>query len=148
MRAVVQRVSYASVSIDGNTVGEIGNGVLVYLGITESDTEADMTYIAEKIINLRIFEDENGVPNLSLADINGECLLISQFTLYGDARKGRRPSYIAAAPASLAKPLYDKTISYLRERIPVETGVFQTDMAVSSVNDGPFTILLDSGRAF
>lgn len=148
MRAVVQRVSSASVSIEGNVVGEIENGVLVYLGITENDTDADMTYIADKIVNLRIFEDENNIPNLSLTDIGGSCLLISQFTLYGDARKGRRPSYIAAAPAEKAKPLYDKIVEYMRSRVPLATGVFQADMAVSSVNDGPFTILLDSGRTF
>lgn len=148
MRAVVQRVKNASVTVDGETVGEIGSGLLVYLGVTRDDGPADTEYVVSKILNLRIFDDENGVPNLSVQDVNGSVLLVSQFTLYGDARKGRRPSYFDAAPPELANALYEEAAEMLKKSVPVETGRFRTEMMVFSVNHGPFTILLDSRRNF
>jgi len=148
MRAVVQRVLSASVTIDGTMVSEIGHGLLVYLGVTHTDGQEQMLYMRDKILNLRIFEDENGVPNRSLLDVGGEVLLVSQFTLYGDARKGRRPGYTAAARPEIAKPLYEQLASALAEQTVVKTGVFQADMKIASVNDGPFTILLDSEKGF
>lgn len=148
MRAVVQRSKQAKVEIDGMTVGSIGHGLCVLLGVEVSDTIADADYIADKLLGLRIFDDENGVPNRSVLDVGGAILLISQFTLLGDARKGRRPSYINAARPETAVPLYEHCIARLREHVPVETGVFGADMQVALVNDGPFTILLDSGRLF
>ncbi|MBR0424954.1 MAG: D-tyrosyl-tRNA(Tyr) deacylase [Clostridia bacterium] len=148
MRAVVQRCSQAKVEIDGKPVGSIAHGLCVLLGIDVEDTEADATYLCEKLIGLRIFDDENGVPNRSVADVGGRILLISQFTLMGDARKGRRPSYIAAARPETAVPLYEHCIALLKQSVPVETGVFGADMQVTLTNDGPFTILLDSRRTF
>ncbi|MDO4494061.1 MAG: D-aminoacyl-tRNA deacylase [Clostridia bacterium] len=148
MRAVLQRVNSASVTVDGTVTGKIGKGILVYLGITNDDTEADVDYITGKIANIRIFDDANNVPNLSLTDVGGSCLMVSQFTLYADARKGRRPGYTDAAPAAVAKPLYEKAVAKLSAIVPVETGIFQADMKVASENDGPFTILLDSRRLF
>ena len=148
MRAVVQRVTEASVKIDGETVGAIRNGLCVLLGVSTDDTETDADYITEKLIGLRIFDDENGVPNRSVLDIGGAILLISQFTLLGDARKGRRPSYIFAARPEQAIPLYERCIARLRASVPVETGRFGADMKVSILNDGPFTILLDSKKGF
>lgn len=148
MRAVVQRVSEASVRIDGETVGAIQNGLCVLLGVSTDDTEADADYITEKLLGLRIFDDENGVPNKSVQDTYGAILLISQFTLLGDARKGRRPSYIHAARPETAIPLYEKCIADLSASVPVETGRFGADMKVSIENDGPFTILLDSKKGF
>lgn len=148
MRAVVQRVTKASVSIDGETVGAIQNGLCVLLGVSTDDTEADADYITEKLLGLRIFDDENGVANKSVLDISGAILLISQFTLLGDARKGRRPSYIHAARPEQAIPLYERCIAGLRAAVPVETGRFGADMSVSIQNDGPFTILLDSKKGF
>ena len=148
MRAVVQRVTEASVSIGGETVGAIRNGLCVLLGVSVDDTEPDADYISDKLIGLRIFDDENGVPNRSVVDTNGAILLISQFTLLGDARKGRRPSYIDAARPETAIPLYERCIERLRAVVPVETGRFGADMSVSIVNDGPFTILLDSRKGF
>ena len=148
MRAVVQRVSEASVRIDGETVGAIQNGLCVLLGVSTDDTEADADYITEKLLGLRIFDDENGVPNKSVQDTSGAILLISQFTLLGDARKGRRPSYIHAARPEKAIPLYEKCIADLSASVPVETGRFGADMKVSIENDGPFTILLDSKKGF
>ena len=148
MRAVVQRVSEASVRIDGETVGAIQNGLCVLLGVSTDDTEADADYITEKLLGLRIFDDENGVPNKSVQDTSGAILLISQFTLLGDARKGRRPSYIHAARPETAIPLYEKCIADLSASVPVETGRFGADMKVSIQNDGPFTILLDSKKGF
>ena len=148
MRAVVQRVTEASVKIDDETVGAIENGLCVLLGVSTDDTEADADYITDKLLGLRIFDDENGVPNKSIQDISGAILLISQFTLMGDARKGRRPSYIHAARPETAIPLYERCIAALRASVPVETGRFGADMKVSILNDGPFTILLDSKKGF
>ena len=148
MRAVVQRVTEASVRIDSETVGAIRNGLCVLLGVSVNDTEADADYLCDKLLGLRIFDDENGVPNRSVLDIHGAILLISQFTLLGDARKGRRPSYIDAARPEKAIPLYERCIQRLSAAVPVETGRFGADMKVSIVNDGPFTILLDSGKGF
>ena len=148
MRAVVQRVTRASVTIDGETVGSIDNGLCVLLGVSVDDTEADADYLTDKLLGLRIFDDENGVPNRSVCDIGGAILLISQFTLLGDARKGRRPSYIDAARPEQAIPLYERCIERLRTAVPVETGRFGADMKVSILNDGPFTILLDSKKGF
>jgi D-tyrosyl-tRNA(Tyr) deacylase len=148
MRAVVQRVKSASVTAGGKVIGEIGKGLLVLLGIEDTDGTADCDYICEKLPNLRVFEDENGKMNLSVLDISGEILLVSQFTLYGDARKGRRPSFIKAAGPDAAIPLYESVIQKLKEQIPVQTGEFQAHMEVSLINDGPVTILLESKRLF
>lgn len=148
MRAVVQRCASAKVEIGGKCVGSVGQGLCVLLGIEVSDTPADADYICDKLTGLRIFDDENQVPNRSVLDIRGQILLISQFTLLGDARKGRRPSYIAAARPETAVPLYERCIERLRQSVPVETGVFGADMQVTLTNDGPFTILLDSRRTF
>lgn len=148
MRAVVQRVTESSVTIDGEIVGSIQKGLCVLLGVSTEDTEADADYISDKLIGLRIFDDENGVPNKSVLDVGGSILLISQFTLLGDARKGRRPSYIDAARPEQAIPLYERCIERLRAAVPVETGRFGADMQVSILNDGPFTILLDSRKGF
>ena len=148
MRAVVQRVTGASVKVDGETVGAICDGLCVLLGVSVDDAETDADYISDKLLGLRIFDDENGVPNRSVVDIGGAILLISQFTLMGDARKGRRPSYIFAARPEQAIPLYERCIAHLRTAGPVETGRFGADMKVSIQNDGPFTILLDSKKGF
>jgi D-aminoacyl-tRNA deacylase len=149
MRAVIQRVSRASVRVDTRTVGEIARGVVVLLGVSGQDTAADVTYIATKIRELRIFADEQGRMNRSIEDERGSVLLISQFTLYGDCRKGRRPSFDAAAPPASAKVLYEDVIRALRDAgVPVETGVFQADMLVEIANDGPVTVLLDSQKVF
>ena len=149
MRAVVQRVKNASVSVDGDIVAKIDAGIVVLLGIAQDDTVKDMEYIADKCVNLRIFEDGQDVMNLSLKDIGAELLLVSQFTLYGDARKGRRPSYIKAAPPEDARDLFEQCIYIVRERCDrLQTGTFQADMDVALVNDGPVTILLDSRKEF
>jgi D-tyrosyl-tRNA(Tyr) deacylase len=149
MRAVVQRVSEARVRVDGQVVGEIARGLLVLLGVSGQDTAADVTYIASKIRGLRIFPDEQGKMNRSVDDIHGAVLLVSQFTLYGDARGGRRPSFIQAAPPDTAKALYEDAVRELRGAgLPVETGVFQADMQVELINDGPITLLLDSSKQF
>jgi D-tyrosyl-tRNA(Tyr) deacylase len=149
MRAVVQRVSEARVRVDGQVVGEIARGLLVLLGVSGQDTAADVTYIASKIRGLRIFPDEQGKMNRSVEDIQGAVLLVSQFTLYGDARGGRRPSFIQAAPPDTAKALYEDAVRELRGAgLPVETGVFQADMQVELINDGPITLLLDSSKQF
>lgn len=149
MRAVVQRVSRAEVSVGEEVVGKIGPGLLVLLGVGKTDTKADAEYLAAKTTGLRIFEDENGKMNLSLAETHGAVLAVSQFTLYGDARKGKRPSFDEAAPPELARELYEYFIAKIREvGIPCETGRFQAMMQVDFVNDGPVTILLDSARAF
>ena len=149
MRAVVQRVTYSSVEVNGEIVGEINKGFNVLLGISKEDTEEDMKYIKDKIINLRVFSDENDKMNLSLLDIKGEVLLISQFTLYGDARKGRRPNFMNALGGEEAKKFYDKFIEMMKETgLKVQTGIFGADMKVDIKNDGPVTILLDSSRNF
>jgi D-tyrosyl-tRNA(Tyr) deacylase len=149
MRAVVQRVSEARVRVDGQVVGEIARGLLVLLGVSGQDTAADVTYIASKVRGLRIFPDEQGKMNRSVEDIHGALLLVSQFTLYGDARGGRRPSFIQAAPPDTAKALYEDAVRELRGAgLPVETGVFQADMQVELINDGPITLLLDSSKQF
>ena len=149
MRAVVQKVKRAKVTVDGETVGEIGIGILVLLGVSRADTEKEAVYLVEKTLNLRIFEDAEDKMNLSLLDINGELLVVSQFTLYGDARKGRRPSWFDAAPPELARPLYEFFVAEARARgARVETGTFQAMMEVELVNDGPVTILLDSRKVF
>lgn len=148
MRAVIQRVSRASVTIEGEVTGKIGRGYMVLLGIEENDTAADLDYICDKLTGLRIFEDDEGKMNLALADVAGSILLVSQFTLYGDARKGRRPGFIRAARPEKAIPLYEAAIAKLRQSVPVETGAFGADMQVELCNDGPVTILLDSERNF
>ena len=145
MRAVVQRVSEASVCINGETVGKIGKGFMILLGVTEGDTPELCAYLAENCAGLRVFSDENDKMNLSLKDVAGEVLVISQFTLYGDCRKGKRPSFIAAAKPETAIPLYERCIAELRDRdLHVETGRFGADMKVSLVNDGPVTLILDT----
>ena len=149
MRAVVQRVKNAGVTIDGENISEIGKGLLILIGITQGDTQADIDYIVSKCANLRIFDDEDGVMNLSGSDIGAEILVVSQFTLYGDARKGRRPSYINALAPSDAEPVYEKTVEAFRETgLKVKTGRFGAEMDVRLVNDGPVTILLDSRKGF
>lgn len=149
MRAVVQRVKEASVTVNQETIGQIGHGLLIYLGVTHEDSQSDLQYMIDKIPNLRIFEDENEKMNRSLLNVEGELLVISQFTLYGDARKGRRPSFIEAARPNVATPLYEGLIKALRgQGIRVETGEFGADMKVASVNDGPVTLLLDSTKGF
>lgn len=149
MRAVVQRVSRASVNVDGKTVGEIGRGLLVLLGVSRTDDEAAADYLAEKIAGLRVFEDSDGKMNLSVADVKGSVLLVSQFTVYGDVRRGKRPSFDAAAPPEQARKLYEYTVERLRALgVPCETGIFQAMMQVELVNDGPVTILLDSEKGF
>lgn len=148
MKAVVQRTARASVSIDGETVGRIDRGLLVLLGIEPDDGEADIEYMVKKCSGLRIFEDENGKMNLSVQDVGGSILLVSQFTLLGDARKGNRPSFTGAAVPEKAIPIYERAISELAKRLPVQTGVFGADMQVELVNDGPVTILLDSKRTY
>ena len=148
MRAVVQRAAEASVVVEETVTGEIGRGLVVFLGIEEGDTEADLAYIADKVTGLRVFDDENGIPNLSVRDVGGAVLLVSQFTLCADARKGRRPSYIRAARPEQAIPLYESAIAMIGRSVPVQSGVFQANMLVRLVNDGPHTILLDSRRMF
>lgn len=148
MRAVVQRASEASVTVEGTVTGQIGIGLVVFLGIEEGDTEADLNYICDKVVGLRVFDDENGIPNRSVSDVSGGVLLISQFTLCADARKGKRPSYIKAARPEQAIPLYETAIRRIRESVPVACGVFQAYMQVRLVNDGPHTVLLDSRRLF
>lgn len=149
MRAVIQRVTSASVTVAGELVSEIGEGLLIFLGIAHDDTAAELDYIANKVINLRIFEDSEGKMNRSLLDTGGAALVVSQFTLYGDCRKGRRPSFIDAARPEQAKALYEQFIDVLAAQdIPTQGGTFQAMMDVRLVNDGPVTILLDSGKQF
>ena len=149
MRAVIQRVERASVSVEGEIRGQIGAGFLVLIGVEEGDGDADFKYIADKVPNLRVFEDDQGKMNRSLMDVGGEVLAVSQFTLLGDARGGRRPSFITAARPETADPMYERLVADWRARgIRVETGVFGAHMKVSLVNDGPVTILLDSRRRF
>lgn len=149
MRAVIQRVEKASVSVEGEIKGQIGAGFLVLIGVEEGDGDADFKYIADKVPNLRVFEDDQGKMNRSLLDVGGEVLAVSQFTLLGDARGGRRPSFITAARPETADPMYERLVADWRVRgIRVETGVFGAHMKVALVNDGPVTILLDSRRRF
>jgi D-aminoacyl-tRNA deacylase len=144
MRAVVQRVSQASVTVDGETTGSIGCGMLIFLGVCNSDSEDDAAKLADKIYNLRFFNDGSGKMNLSCADTDGQILVISQFTLYGDCRKGRRPSYSDAAGPETAKPLYESFVAALRrEDVKVATGVFGAMMNVSLINDGPVTLIVE-----
>ncbi len=144
MRFVIQRVSHASVTVDGNTVGSIGKGFMVLIGISDSDTRETADKMLHKMLGLRIFDDENGKTNLSLSDVNGELLLISQFTLYADCRKGFRPSFVKAGAPALANELYEYIISVCSEQFRTEKGVFGAHMKVELLNDGPFTIVLDS----
>jgi len=147
VRAVVQRVSSASVAVDGQAVAAIGSGFLVLLGVANGDTEREAGWLADKIAGLRIFEDEAGKMNLSVQDIGGSILVVSQFTLLADCRKGRRPSFTDAAPPAEADRLYQVFVSALRKsNIPVETGVFQAHMDVSLVNDGPVTVVVEAGQ--
>ncbi len=149
MRAVVQRVTQANVTVDNEKVGEIGPGIMVLIGVADTDTDKDLKYIIDKVMNLRIFDDENGVMNRSVIDAGGSILAVSQFTLYGDARGGRRPSYIRAAKPEPADAMYERAVAAWRENgIHVETGRFRTEMMVSLVNNGPVTILLDSEKNF
>ena len=149
MRAVVQRVTSSRVEVDQQTVGEIGAGLLVLLGVARDDNETDADYLADKITRLRIFRDDEGKMNRALAEVNAAMLVVSQFTLYGDARKGRRPSYIDAAEPEPANALYEYFVSRVRAcGVHVETGIFQAMMQVHLTNDGPVTILLDSRKLF
>lgn len=149
MRAVLQRVTEARVSVDDRVTGQVGRGLLVFLGVDQNDCLSDVTYIAEKIASLRIFNDDDDKFNLSVEDVGGGILLVSQFTLCGDCRKGRRPSFGQAAQPDHAVPLYEKVIELLRARgLSVETGEFGENMQVSLVNDGPVTLMLDSWKAF
>jgi D-tyrosyl-tRNA(Tyr) deacylase len=149
MRAVVQRVSRSSVVVDGNTVGEIGAGLLVLLGVQKEDTSRDVEYLVHKVLSLRIFEDDQGKMNRSLEDVKGELLVVSQFTLLGDTRKGNRPSFIQAADPEIGNRLYEEFVERARgQGTHVATGTFQADMKVELVNDGPVTILLDSRKLF
>ena len=149
MRVVVQRVKYSKVTVDNEIIGEISKGINVLIGISNSDTEEDLKYIKEKIVNLRIFEDEDNKMNKSLLDIKGDILAISQFTLYGDCRKGRRPNFMKALGGDEARVLYEKFIEMLKETgLRVETGKFGAHMMVDIINDGPVTLLLDSNKEF
>lgn len=149
MRSVIQRVQSASVKVDGELVSEIGAGLLIFLGIAHDDTETELEYIANKVANLRIFEDADGKMNCSLLDTGGSALVVSQFTLYGDCRKGRRPSFIDAARPEVANALYEQFITALKQLdIPTQGGTFQAMMDVQLINDGPVTILLDSNKQF
>ncbi len=149
MRAVVQRVSRASVTVSGEVVGQIGEGLLVLLGVSNEDSASDSVYLAEKISTLRIFDDEDGKMNQSIVDVAGDILVVSQFTLYGDVRRGRRPSWSDAAPPDKAAALYEDFVSQLKKYVRrVETGTFRAMMQVELVNDGPVTLLIDSSKLF
>lgn len=145
MRVVVQRVKHASVTINGTVNGKINNGFLVLLGVQSTDSEQDVDYLVKKVTNLRIFSDENDKMNLSLKDVNGELLIVSQFTLYSNCKEGNRPSFVEAAKPDIAIPLYEYFVSECKKIIPVvETGIFGADMKVNLLNDGPVTIIMDS----
>lgn len=147
MRAVIQRVSRASVTVDGAVTGSIERGLLVFLGVGKDDTQTDIDFIADKIANLRIFEDSDGKMNLSVTDIGGAVLLISQFTLFGDCRKGRRPDFTAAGPPDMANRFYEQTITAVKAKgVPFETGVFAAHMDIDALNDGPVTLILDTSK--
>jgi D-tyrosyl-tRNA(Tyr) deacylase len=149
MRAVVQRVTRASVTVDDEVIGEIGNGLVVLLGIARDDTKVEAAYLVDKITNLRIFDDDEGKMNRSVKDVDGGLLIVSQFTLYGDVRRGLRPSWIDAAPPEVAEPLYEFFVRQARSVVDeVATGKFQAMMQVELVNDGPVTILLESKKLF
>ena len=146
MRAIIQRVSQASVTIEGNKVAEIASGLVVLLGITDSDTSQDIQWLSNKLTNLRVFNDADGVMNTSLKDSNGSAIVVSQFTLYAQTKKGNRPSYIKAAKPEIAKPLYEQFVRQFENDLgqPVQTGEFGADMKVALLNDGPVTIIIDS----
>lgn len=146
MRAVIQRVSEASVTVDNKITGSIKTGLLVLIGIEDADTDEDVRKLSSKIVNLRIFNDEQGLMNLSIKDVNGDILLVSQFTLFADAKKGNRPSYIRASKPPVAIPMYEKMIATMSSDLgkKVETGIFGADMKVALVNDGPVTIFIDT----
>jgi D-tyrosyl-tRNA(Tyr) deacylase len=149
MRAVVQRVSRASVTVNGQTSGRIQRGLVILLGITHQDRDKDIKWLAEKVVHLRIFEDDKGKMNRSLADIGGEMLIISQFTLFGDCRKGRRPGFSDAAPPEIAEPIYLQFVEEVRGKgIKTATGTFQAEMQVELINDGPVTLILDTEKTF
>lgn len=149
MRAVVQRVKHSSVMVDNKVVGEIGNGFNVLLGISKDDTIEDVKYLKDKIINLRVFEDEDGKLNKSLKEVNGELLIVSQFTLYGDCRKGRRPNFMEALGGEEAEKLYLEFVNLCKDELSkVETGVFGAEMLVDIKNDGPVTLMIDSKKVF
>jgi D-tyrosyl-tRNA(Tyr) deacylase len=149
MRAVVQRVNSSKVEVEGKAIGQIQKGLNVLLGISKDDTDEDIIYMRDKILNLRIFEDENGKLNKSLLDVKGEIIIISQFTLYGDCRRGRRPSFIEALGGDEAEKIYEKFVGQCRDLVgKVETGEFGADMLVSIENDGPVTIMIDSKKKF
>jgi D-tyrosyl-tRNA(Tyr) deacylase len=150
MRAVIQRVNQSRVIVDNKIVGSINKGLTVLLGVDKNDTSKDLEYMAEKIVNLRIFEDASGKMNLSALDVGGELLVVSQFTLFGDCRKGKRPSFTNAAPPDYADRLYKEFVKYIKGKYPikVETGIFQAEMQLEIHNDGPVTILLDSNKLF
>lgn len=146
MRAIIQRVSEASVTVDGKITGSISKGLLVLLGVEDADTDEDISWLANKIVNLRIFNDDDGIMNLSLKEINGDILLVSQFTLFGNTKKGNRPSYIRASKPPVAIPMYEKMKQELRNETgkSVATGIFGADMKIALINDGPTTIYIDS----
>ena len=147
MRAVLTRVKSASVTVDGSVIGQIGQGFLILLGVTHEDTEAQAVKLADKLMGLRIFEDENGKMNRSLEDVGGQVLVVSQFTLYGNCKKGRRPEFLAAARPEIAIPLYEKFVALCRDKgFSVETGEFGAEMLVESVNDGPVTLIVDTDQ--
>lgn len=146
MRAIIQRVTQASVTVDDNVTGSINHGLMILLGIEDADTDEDISKLTSKIVNLRIFNDDGGVMNLSVKDVNGDILLVSQFTLFADTRKGNRPSYIRASKPPIAIPMYEKAIASFTTALgkPVQTGIFGADMKVALVNDGPVTIFIDT----
>ena len=144
MRCVVQKVNHSSVTVDGKLINEIKRGLMVLVGFTDTDTIDDINYCVRKVVNLRVFEDENDVMNLSVLDVGGEILSISQFTLYGDVKKGNRPSYVRALGGEKAKPLYEEFNKLLNEHVKTKDGVFGADMKVEILNDGPTTIIIDS----